>query len=454
MLKLFVVAITCARITSPLTFLLSPALVASFRISGKSFPERRLSHRRNAVEMKSSTDHSDIPSRVVHIVTGSSGYVGRAVVHELLSRRDLASDAASVVVGLVRPAKVSTEQAYWDAFAGATHCVHIEPYDMLDGGESLSTCLKKYSGNDQDHSVTIVYHVASTFGPTENHEQTALDNVQGTTDLVKAVATHFGYAENRNEATNSQDHSTNQCRIVLTSSMAAVRGSGQLPKNGLYYTIEDWNNQSKLGSDWGSSYQWSKMKSEEQAIHLATAYGIPLVTLCPPFIFGPPSEAYAQSDGLSGKTASASTSNSFSLQLVESWLSGSQPVQSRLYVDIRDLASVQVAAGIVRLPQEKPLARFIVSTERRVPSHEVCDWLKDAVSQAREQQPDLSFSKNRINFDSSFDGGAISIGEKEVESEDRLNQELGLVLRPVKSTMMEMAQAVMSIQGIRSLAQK
>jgi nucleoside-diphosphate-sugar epimerase len=99
---------------------------------------------------------------------------------------------------------------------------------MLDAGKSLRDALKSTA----EGSSRCIYHVASVFGPTDDHKQTALDNVQGTEDLVNTLA------------------DIKNCKLVLTSSMAAVRGPGQNPINDSYYTEKDWNTDSVLGANW------------------------------------------------------------------------------------------------------------------------------------------------------------------------------------------------------------
>ena len=319
------------------------------------------------------------------VVTGASGYLGRAIVHELLG-----SNEDHPILALVRPTKVASEQAYWN---DSPH-VHVCPYDMLDGGVSFQEVLSN------DTTPCTVYHVASVFGPTDEHAQTALDNVQGTQDLIGCLTTD------------------NCHRLVLTSSMAAVRGTGQTPQNGAYYTADDWNNVSQKGANWGASYQWSKMESERIAWELCRERGIPLTTLCPSFVFGPPYDA----------------SGSYSLELVGQWVHGASPVQSRLFVDVRDVAQAHVAAG------NKPEAvnqRYIVSTEARVPSGEIADWMKDVCRRTGLGEAD------KIHYDADFDGGAIKIGDREVEATDRLEKELGIRLRPVRETIEDMAQVLL-----------
>src|SRR3569832_405200 len=100
---------------------------------------------------------------------------------------------------------------------------------MLDGGETLRQALEScHSQTSNDPSTTTVYHVASVFGPTQDHRQTALDNVAGTEDLVRTLA------EFRSSSSTDAPHKN--CQLVLTSSMAAVRGAGQEPAYGKYYT--------------------------------------------------------------------------------------------------------------------------------------------------------------------------------------------------------------------------
>lgn len=332
------------------------------------------------------------PGRRAFLVTGANGYVGREIVHELLSQA--ADDENDDIVCLVRKGRVEEESKYWKG----NNNVAVKPYDMLDGGATLENALKEVSDDDQEKEC-VVYHVASVFGPTEDHKQTALDNVEGTENVVKCLA----------KFPNT--------KLVLTSSMAAVRGTGQKPKNGDCYSYVDWNALSELGKNWGSSYQWSKAESEHRAWELSKEIGVPMVSLCPSFIFGPSTDGTFES-------------NSYSIQLVGQWINGESDVQSRLCVDVRDVAKAHVAAGTrdVALGQ-----RYIVSTESRMPSKVLAEAIK-AVSPTPE----------KITFDADFDGGAIPIGEREVIAEERLADELEVVLTPSNVTFQDMARAYLA----------
>jgi nucleoside-diphosphate-sugar epimerase len=66
------------------------------------------------------------------MVTGSNGYLGREIVHELLQQN------VHPIVCLVRPGRVNDELIYWKDHA-SEDCIAVHPYDMLDGGASLAT---------------------------------------------------------------------------------------------------------------------------------------------------------------------------------------------------------------------------------------------------------------------------------------------------------------------------
>eukprot|EP00521_Asterionellopsis_glacialis_P016855 CAMPEP_0195302514 /NCGR_PEP_ID=MMETSP0707-20130614/31222_1 /TAXON_ID=33640 /ORGANISM="Asterionellopsis glacialis, Strain CCMP134" /LENGTH=371 /DNA_ID=CAMNT_0040365791 /DNA_START=38 /DNA_END=1153 /DNA_ORIENTATION=- len=340
--------------------------------------------------------------RSCSIVTGANGYLGKEIISELLRQNEDARP--DEIICLVRPSRVSTEETHW----ADTPCVRVMPYDMLDGGHTLSNALKVASGSENACNTNIcIYHVASVFGPTANHEQTALDNVKGTEDVVKTIA----------------ECSSEKCqpKLIVTSSMAAVRASGQDPLNGEFYTSDDWNTMSKLGVNWGASYQWSKAESERRARDLSEELKVPMASICPSFIFGPPS---------------SQDSNSFSIQLVGQWVRGESDVQSRLCVDVRDVAKAHVAAMLSPNSMGK---RYIVSSEARIPSQNMADALKRICKDTGMGDPD------KISFDADFDGGAIKIGDKECECAAKLKDEFGLVMRSVEETMADMGEVLLKM---------
>jgi nucleoside-diphosphate-sugar epimerase len=369
-----------------------------------------------AVSYALATGHQNPPRNKISIVTGANGYIGREVVNVLLKEK-VDNIATSTILCLVRPVRVAEETKFWNRFiqkqqdASTSSTIQVLPYDMIDGGQSISDALQlaldTTSDNDNDDSEICVYHIASVFGPSEDFIQTANDNVQGTRDLIQAMAN-----------VSSRE---SKCRLVLTSSMAAVRGTGQVPRNGKFYTNQDWNTMSKLDeTNWGSCYQWSKAESERMAWELAKKLQLPMTSICPSFVFGPPTAGASSSN-----PNDVALSNSYSITLVGQWVQGKSPVQSRLCVDIRDVAQALVAAGNTK---EAIGERFIVSPETRVPSQVIAEALAKVCRETKLGDP------HAIYFDSNFQGGAISIGAREVEATKRLENILGVTLRPVEET--------------------
>jgi len=116
-------------------------------------------------------------------------------------------------------------------------------------------------------------------------------------------------------------------------------------------------------------------------------------------------------------------------------MEGKSPVQSRLCGDVRDVAAAHVAAG------EKGGAggkRYIVSSERRLGSAAAADVLRRVVGEIKGEK-----EGEKIKADLDFDGGAIPIGEKEVECEGPLKEDLGVVCRSVEATLEDMARGLL-----------
>ena len=128
---------------------------------------------------------------------------------------------------------------------------------------------------------------------------------------------------------------------------------------------------------------------------------------------------------------------SYSLTLVGEWARGVSPVQSRLFVDVRDVARATVQAGW------RPTAvgkRYLVSTEARVPSQTIAGWIQEEL---RGRSSRLDAAPEKIHYDADFTGGAIAIGEREVEATEILREELGVSLRDVKETITDMVQVLL-----------
>ena len=384
----------------------------------------------------------------VSVITGANGFVGRHVVHSLLQQ----SDDTSVIICLVRENKVPQEALYWcaqtDDMDRNNVCIKVMSYDMLDNGKTLLKALEAGLQNSASKSCQIcVYHVASSFGPTPDPIQTAKDNVQSTEDAVRELDKFY------------QSHPEIKPRIVVTSSMAAVRATDQTPLNQKHYTYKDWNTLSKLNADnWGSCYQWSKAESERRAWELVKECNdryareddgkdsrrkIEMVALCPSFVFGPPPPLPTKI-----KDTTIASSSSYSLTLINQWLEGKSPVQSRLCADVRDVANAHVVAGTMKqLPGDNDSdRRYILSTEERLTSEATAQALIKGVERARKENQQASSSieidPSEITCDNEFTGGAIKIGDREVEASERLERDLGVVCRSVEETFQDMAEQI------------
>ena len=349
---------------------------------------------------------------------GASGYIGREIIHTLLEEYNKQNEKSVKnnndvlqLCCLVRQSKVSNEEKYWkEQQKHSNNNVHLKvyPYNMLDNGDTLLSCLNDIDINnndDDDNNNICIYHTASIFGPTKNPIETANENIKGTETIFHTISKY-----SKDTAANNNDN----MHVIVTSSMAAVRGGDQIPKNKNWYTYHDWNTASKLDdNNWGSCYQYSKAKSELRAWELSKEYNIPLTTLCPSFVFGPV------------RNNDESSSSSYAVKLIKSWMKGASSVQSRLCVDVRDVALAHVIAS--KNPKSCVGKRLLLSTEARAHGKDIADCMKEAILEHRDD--DKNYNVNDIHYDKDYKGGAIPIGEKEVECLDRLKEVLNFELR-------------------------
>jgi len=202
-------------------------------------------------------------------------------------------------------------------------------------------------------------------------------------------------------------------RLVLTSSMAAVRGGGQPLRGGRKcYTAEDWNTVSARDGPGFAPYQFSKRASEERAWHLAREVGLDMVSLCPSMILGPPRSL---------------ASNAFSVEMVRGWLEGSKPVPSLLLCDVRDVAQAHLAAATSTCASGK---RYIVSREVRPDPTTLAEAITQRVGTAAV--PFLHASPEPSD-------GVIAPGQSEVDASPAC-EELGCTFRPESETIADMAE--------------
>ena len=176
-----------------------------------------------------------------------------------------------------------------------------------------------------------------------------------------------------------------------------------------------------------------EMKEEDKEIEMAV--------LCPSFVFGPPPPMPSNMK----KDDATTSSSSYSLTLIKQWLQGKSQVQSRLCADVRDVARAHVRAGTMHtLPENDLDRRYILSREERLSSEATAQALIKGVEMAqRKAGGNINIDIAKITCDNEFTGGAIKIGDREVEAQERLERDLGVVCRPVVDTMEDMAEALL-----------
>ena len=326
------------------------------------------------------------------LVTGGTGYLGSWCVASLLDRgyavrttvRDLARE------GDVRAAVAA-------AGATADDRLTVLAADLLDE-----------AGWPEAHAgCTYVLHVASPFPARQPKDPNEL-----------IVPARDGALRVLRAALDAGVE-----RVVMTSSVAAVRGGGP-PVNGSTYTEEDWTD----GDDTSlTPYTRSKTIAERAAWDLVREAGASdrLAVVNPGAIIGP-----ALSDDLS-----------FSLQLIERLMKGDMPALPRLgfsFVDVRDVAELELLAMTTPAAGGK---RF-VATDRFMWVKDVAEVLRDRLGSDAGKVPTRVAPNLLIKAVGLFDPSVRSIsGDLGVKAEfsNAQARELGWAPRPLEDSITETA---------------
>jgi nucleoside-diphosphate-sugar epimerase len=155
--------------------------------------------------------------------------------------------------------------------------LQIVEADLLKEG-SFDACVE---------GATYVFHTASPFiasGVTDPYKQLIDPAVKGTENVFRSII-KAGTVK----------------RVVVTSSVAAVKGPGSSPVNSNLgcYDEDDWNLTAKPNVDnTMESYQVSKTEAERAAWRLANEAGLEMATVNPSFIIGPPRTSRTDSESL------------------------------------------------------------------------------------------------------------------------------------------------------------
>jgi nucleoside-diphosphate-sugar epimerase len=329
------------------------------------------------------------------LVTGGSGYLGGWCVVELLRR---GYRVRTTVRDLAREAEVR-----------ATVGTQVDAGDRLT---VLAADLLDDAGwEDAVDGCDYVLHVASPFPPAQpkDPDELIVPARDGTLRVLEA----------------SLDAGVD--RIVVTSSVAAISGSGK-PVHGRPLDEQDWSDPDnpKL-----SPYARSKTIAERAAWDFMRERGVSekLATVNPGAIIGPV----------------LNDDRSFSLQAIERLLGG-MPGVPRIgfsFVDVRDVADLEIRAMTA---PEAGGERFVAVESFRW-MEDVAGVLRDRMGEAAAKVPTRTVPNLLVRAMAVFDPGVRSIvgqlGRKTEASSERARTRLGWSPRPIDETIVECAQSLL-----------
>ncbi len=215
-------------------------------------------------------------------------------------------------------------------------------------------------------------------------------------------------------------------RIVLTSSVAAVRNGGP-PGNGTAYTEDDWTDGDNSSL---TPYTRSKTIAERAAWELVREQGAEqrLAVVNPGAIIGPV----------------LSDDRSFSLELIERLMKGAMPALPRLgfsLVDVRDVAALELLAMTASDAGGK---RFI-ATDRFLWMAEIAEILRERLGAEAAKVPSRVAPNVLIKAVGLFDKSVRSFTDdlgKRTEFSNQRARDLGWAPRPVEDSITETAQSL------------
>ncbi|KAI0898953.1 flavonol reductase [Annulohypoxylon nitens] len=341
-------------------------------------------------------------SRYVFL-TGSNGFIGSHILAELLSRGfhvDCAVRTAAKGDKVLRD------------FAAHKSQIDISIIPDIISPDAYHAALKK-------RPFGAVFHTASHFSNStegDKYEIYIKPAKEGTLNLLRTV----------------KDRAPSVKRVIWTGSCASVVDYGNLasvdhPK---LFDEDDWNpitledalkgNQSQAyiaSKKFAEQEAWSFMKEEKPHFEL--------VTLCPPATFGPLRHSISRIQDLN---ESNSRLWKFCIDSTEDAPMPYMPVHT--YVDVRDLAKVQVEAMIVPGAGNQ---RFVVSA-RQFSLQDVCDILRSHFPELKKRTP---LGKPGT---SSLPPGAYSVNNAKVR------RVLGVEFRGLEETVLDAARSMLNIE--------
>jgi dihydroflavonol-4-reductase len=330
------------------------------------------------------------------LVTGGSGYLGGWCVVELLRR---GYRVRTTVRDLAREAEVR-------AAVGA----------QVDPGDRLTVLAADLLGDagweDAVRGCDYVLHVASPFPPVQPKDPDELI-VPARDGTLRVLAASLDAGVER---------------IVVTSSVAAVSGSGKAV-HGRPLDERDWSDPDnpKL-----TPYARSKTIAERAAWDFVAERGATekLATINPGAIIGPV----------------LNDDRSFSLQAIERLLGGKMPGVPRIgfsFVDVRDVADLEIRAMTA---PEAGGQRFIAVTTFQWFS-DIASVLRSRMGEAAAKVPTRKIPDFVVRAMAIFDPSVRSItgqlGRRTELSSERAKNRLGWSPRPIDETIVECAESLL-----------
>jgi dihydroflavonol-4-reductase len=215
-------------------------------------------------------------------------------------------------------------------------------------------------------------------------------------------------------------------RIVLTSSVAAVRNAGP-PRNGTAYTEDDWTDGDNTSL---TPYTRSKTIAERAAWDLVGEAGATerLAVVNPGAIIGPP----------------LSSDTSFSLELIERLMKGAMPALPRLgfsLVDVRDVAALELLA----MTSAEAGGKRLIAADQFMWMADIAKVLRDRLGEDAAKVPTRVAPNLLIKavgiFDSSLRTFTGDLGKRTEFSAQRA-RDLGWSPRPVEDSIVDTARSL------------
>jgi nucleoside-diphosphate-sugar epimerase len=289
--------------------------------SGDSSDDHRNGQRVNQQQQQQQQQQDGAADDVV-CVTGASGFIAMELIRQLLVDESHKFNVRGTVRSLTGSRGEDNRNALQN-LPGAAERLTLLQADLLDDG-AFDECVA---------GATYVFHTASPFimdGVADPQQALINPAVKGTENLLRSVV-NAGTAK----------------RLVVTSSVAAVKGPGSIPGGGRScFNEDDWNDSSELSTtDTMESYRVSKTVAERAAWRIAKQAGLEMATVNPAFVLGPPVTPRADSE---------------SLKYMKAIIEGGRPTRGDTNaVDVRDVARAHILAA--KLPAAAG-QRFIMSS--------------------------------------------------------------------------------------------